>query len=494
MQTLVRLSPDITTKSDRTRRRFLRRLVDNLRDAFRSEGITARVEPGWVRLLFEAEESRALEVASRVFGVHSLSPVEARDASTLETLVEQAAPYFLPAVQGKTFAVRARTGGSATFTSHDLCVALGDRLRHHGKVHLDDPQVTCHLEVRGSTAYLFSSSVPGQRGLPLGCEGRAVALLSGGFDSAVASWMVMRRGVALDFVFCRLGGAVHTQGALRVLQILAGRWGYGTPSTVHVVPFEPVVETIRARCHPALWQLALKRAMYRVAEEAGRIHGGHAIITGEALGQVSSQTLKNLRALDGRLDLPVLRPLVGMDKEEIIARARLIGTYDLSATVQEYCDIVPKKPAVAARPADVAEAEAALELDAAAVLAQGTTLAARRLREEDWALESLEIDTVPDGAVVLDIRGEHGYAAWHYPGAERLDLEHALKLVGSLDKGRCYVAYCEFGLKSAFLAERLREAGYNAYNFRGGLRGLLRHAAERHLVPLELLPENAWHR
>ena len=488
---LVRLSPDITTKSDRTRRRFMRRLVDNLRDAFKSEDIAARVDPGWVRLLFESDDRRALDVASRVFGVHSLSVVEPREASTLDGLVDAAAEWFTPAVRGKTFAVRARTGGTAPFASRDICVALGDRLRQHGRVHLDAPAVTCHVEVRDAVAYLFHDALAGRRGLPVGCEGRAMALVSGGFDSAVAAWMVLRRGVALDFTFCRLGGDVHTQGALRVLQILMGRWGYGSPSTVHVVPFETVVEQIRTRCQPALWQLVLKRAMYRVAQQAGRKRHTQALVTGEAIGQVSSQTLKNLRALEGRLHVPVLRPLVGLDKEEILARARDIGTYDLSATVQEYCAITAKKPAVAASPREVAEAEAALALDVDAVLADSTALDARRLSAADWGIAALETDAIADGAIVLDLRGTHAFAAWHYPGAVRLELSQALAAIGSMDKSRHYVAYCEFGLKSAFLAERLRDAGYDAVHFRDGLRGVLRFAATRNLVPLELLPERA---
>jgi len=492
MHYLVRLSPDITTKSDRTRRRFMRMLVDNLRDAFRTAGIEARVEPGWVRLFIESASPETAAVASRVFGVHSLSRVEPCDVASLDALVERAAPWFLPSMQGKTFAVRARTGGKAPFTGRELEVALGERLRPHGTVRLVQPDITCHVEIRDGTAYLFSDSVPAWRGLPVGCEGRALTLLSGGFDSAVAAWMMLRRGVAMDYVFCRLGGATHTQGTLRVLQILAARWGYGSRSQVHVLPFEGVVESIRASCHPAFWQLVLKRAMYQVAQRAAYRHRAQALVTGEALGQVSSQTLKNLRALDGRLRLPVLRPLVGMDKEEIIARARQIGTYEISATVQEYCDIVPKKPAVAAKPAEVEEEEAKLHIDWDALLEEGTVLEARQLSEKDWSIEALEVTEVPEGAVVLDLRGQHGFAAWHYPGAQRLDLTQALKLLDSLDKGKRYVLVCEFGLKSAFLAERMRHAGYDASNFQGGFKGLVRYAASRNLLPLELLPEDAW--
>ena len=489
MDFIVRLSPDITIKSDRTRRRFMRMLVDNLRDALRSEGIGGRVEPGWARLTIESDEPRVEAVASRVFGVHSVSQVQVREAHTMAALVDQAALWFLPGMQDKTFAVRARTAGTAPFRSRDIEVELGARLAAHGKVQLDAPQVTCHVELRDSTAYLFSDRTLGERGLPIGSEGRAVVLLSGGFDSAVAAWMMARRGVALDYVFCRLGGPVHTQGTLRVLQRLAGRWGYGSRSQVHIVPFEDQVEKIRASCEPSMWQLVLKRLMYRTAQRVARENRGQAIVTGEALAQVSSQTLKNLRALDGRLELPVFRPLLGLDKEEIILRARHIGTYDLSATVQEYCAIVPKKPAVAAKPFDVEREEARVEFHVTALLEQARILDARNLQASDWSIEDLEIDDIPDGATLIDLRGEHGFAAWHYPGALRLDLARALAHLDDFAKDRDYVVVCEFGLKSAFLAERMRAAGCKAHNFRGGLRALLTHAAREDLVPLELHPD-----
>jgi tRNA uracil 4-sulfurtransferase len=488
MKFLLRLSPDLTIKADKTRRRFLRILLQNLRDAFVSEGIVARVEPGWVRLLVEADDERAGDVARRVFGVHSVSRVDEHARGTLEELVETATPFFLPGVTGKAFAVRARTGGSAPFRARDIEVALGAELAPHGKVRLVNPEVTCHVEVREGHVYLFHESLPAWRGLPIGSEGRAIALISGGFDSAVAAWMMLRRGVSLDYVFCRLGGPTHQLGALRVLQVLGERWSYGDRSRIHVVPFEGVVDAIRAAGHPSFWQLVLKRFMYRAAASIARERRAHAIITGESLGQVSSQTLRNLRALEGRLELPLLRPLVGMDKEEIIARSRDIGTYDISATVQEYCDIVPDKPATGASSAHVASSEAAVKVDLGALLASRVVFELRHLDPQALSMPGHEIDTIPPGAVVLDLRNVVAYRGWHYPEALHLELAEGLKLVDRLDRGKTYVCYCEIGLKSAHLAYRMREHGLDAYNFRGGLKALLRFAAVRDLVPLELIP------
>jgi thiamine biosynthesis protein ThiI len=489
MKFLLRLSPDLTTKADKTRRRFLRILKDNLRDALQAEGLAGRVESGWVRLVVEADDARAGDVVRRVFGVHSVSHVEERPLGTLDELVDGAEPLFAPLVAGKTFAVRARTAGAAAYRSRDIEVALGARLAPLGKVRLVDPQVTCSVEVRDGAVYLFSDSRPAWRGLPVGTEGRAVSLVSGGFDSAVSSWMMLRRGAALDYVFCRLGGPTHQMGALRVLQVLGERWSYGDRPRVHVVPFEDVVERIRAAARPALWQLVLKRLMYRTAQAVALERGAHALVTGESLGQVSSQTLKNLRALDGRLELPVLRPLVGLDKEEIIARTREIGTHDISATVQEYCAIVPEKPATGALPQWVEEQEARVGFDAAEVLRERLVLDLRSLPAAVLSMPDLEIDHVPVGAVLLDLRTVAAYRAWHYPEALHLDLEEGLRLVERLDRDRIYVVYCELGLKSAHLAYRMRQAGLDAFNFRGGLRPLLAYAAARALVPLELMPE-----
>jgi thiamine biosynthesis protein ThiI len=180
--------------------------------------------------------------------------------------------------------------------------------------------------------------------LPIGSEGRAVALISGGFDSAVAAWMMLRRGVALDYVFCRLGGPTHQLGTLRVLQVLGENWSYGDRPRVWVVPFEDVVDQIRAATRPQLWQLVLKRLMYRTALVVARRRRAHALITGESVAKCRRRRCATCEPSKAASSCRFLRPLVGMDKEEIIIRSREIGTYSISSTVHEYCDIAPKNP------------------------------------------------------------------------------------------------------------------------------------------------------
>jgi thiamine biosynthesis protein ThiI len=485
MHYMLRVSSDVTTKAPRTRRRFTRAVCDNLRDAFASHDIAAAVHMGWVRLFVESADPRAPEVARRVFGVHSVSPVETHPFTDYAQLLDAGTRFFEPRMRGHAFAVRAHSRGTA-LRGNQIERDLGERLVPYGRVRLTNPDVTCSVEIREGQVHLYTDSMRGYRGLPIGTQGRGLVLFSGGFDSAIAAWMMLRRGVELDYVVCRLGGPVHTLGAVRVLQVLGRDWSYGSRARLFVVPFEAVADAIRANCRPSAVQLVLKRFMYRTAEAlAPRLHAA-AIVTGESLGQVSSQTLKNLVALDAAAEWPILRPLIGMDKDEILQRSREIGTYDVSAVVQEYCALSAGKPSVGATRREVQAEEAKVDIDVAALI-DAPAWDARALREADFSIAGIEIDHVPDEAVVLDLRSKASFDHWHYPGAMRMDMELAGAHVEQLDRGRVYLSYCEFGLKSAHLAMQMHKAGLQAHSFQGGSAALLRYAVQRELAPREML-------
>jgi thiamine biosynthesis protein ThiI len=307
-----------------------------------------------------------------------------------------------------------------------------------------------------------------------------VALVSGGFDSAVAAWQMLRRGVSLDYAFCNLGGRTHEVGTLRVMKVIAERWSYGERPRFFALDFGPVVRQLMERCEPRLWQILLKREMLRAAARVARATRAKAIVTGECLGQVSSQTLTNLAVISQATDFMLLRPLVGANKQDIIAAAERIGTAALSAVVAEYCAIVPRRPATAARLEEVLREEAALDpalLEQAVRNAQRLDL--RSFDPDAKLLADLETSQVPEGATLLDLRTREEFAAWHHPEAVRLDFAEALRAYPSLPKDREYVLVCELGLKSAHLAELMREAGLRAHHFRGGTRALRRQLEQR---------------
>jgi thiamine biosynthesis protein ThiI len=474
---LLRLGAEVSIKSRRTRSSFLRRLVRNLRDAGRSGDSPYEVDAEWSRVFVRATSPDAPLVLARVFGISSYSPVEAVVPAELEEIERVGESVFRDRVAGRTFAVRARRTGHHPFTSQDVQVRLGAALLPYSAgVRLDQPEATVHVEVRGREAYLFGERVPGSGGLPVGVEGRAVALLSGGYDSAVAAWLMLKRGIALDYVFCNLGGDAYERAVVQVGKVLADDWSYGYRPRLHVIDFGGVVTELKERCKPAYWQVVLKRLMYRVADAIGERIGANAIVTGEAVGQVSSQTLSNLRAIGPAAQLPLFRPLLGYDKEEIIEKAHWIGTAALSEQVKEYCAIAPGKPVTAARTEAVAAEEAKLDPQVLSyAIGAGKVIDLRKLTPTDLVAPYLFTAEVPAGAAVLDCRPEPQYRAWHYPGAEHRDEWELLQHFRELDRDRTYVIYCAHGIQSAYLAERMQRAGYEAYSFKGGVGQLMRY-------------------
>lgn len=478
VEVLFRLSGEISTKGRRARSRFQRILVKNLRDACESTGRPCAVRDEWSRLFVSVPALVPDDALQRVFGVSTYSPVAGTCSADLPEIVRAGARLYGEAVKGRRYAVRARRSGHHGFSSQDIMTELGGALNEGAEVDLSDPEIEVWVEVRDHRAFFFSERVRAAGGLPLGAQGRAVALLSGGFDSAVAAWMMLRRGVVLDYVFCNLGGEAYKRLVVEVAKALADRWSYGTRPTLYVLHFGPVVEELKERVRPSLHQLVLKRQMYRAAARVASGLSADAIVTGEAVGQVSSQTLRNLRALEDASSLPVLRPLVGMDKEEIIARSRTIGTYALSARVREYCALGSGRPATAARPRTVLRDDRLLEPALIATVAdEAEALDLRALDVAELAGATVFTSEVPPGSVVIDTRGTAEYRAWHWPGALRRDSEELARDFSALARNRCYVLYCGQGLKSARIAERMQAAGYESYSFLGGARRLRQQLA-----------------
>ena len=481
VRALVRFSGELSIKARRTRSRFQKQLARNLRDGFAAEGVEARLRLEWSRFYIEGADRGFLGPLRRTFGVSSCSVLAGECEAELDAIVTVGESLFADAVRGRRYAVRARRSGSHGFSSSDIHQRLGAALNPGATVDLDDPDVTVFVEVRDGRAFFYDDSVRGASGLPLGVQGHALALISGGFDSPVAAWMALRRGIRLDYVFCNLGGRAYERMVVEVTKILADRWSYGTRPRLHVLEFGPVVEAMRARAKPAYLQVVLKRMMYRAAAEIAGRTGADALVTGESVGQVSSQTLRNLRAIENASSLPVLRPLLGFHKEEILERAREIGTHDLSARVREYCDLVPHRPVTASTPAAAEAQEAAVgfeELNGA--ISGATTCDLRELRPESMVGASLYVTAVPESAEIIDTRPAQAFESWHWPGAVRRDLMELERDFADLDRTATYVLCCAEGVRTAYLAEAMQRAGYEAYSFLGGaprMRRLLRPPA-----------------
>ena len=490
---LLRFSGDLTTKAPPTRRRMTSRLVENLRTVIRASGRKARVLRDRNRIFVDLEsippsaegvsDAELAKRLARVFGIQSVSISHSESWRTLDDVIRAGTTFGAPHVPGRRFAIRARRvgdRGGPKLSSSAIERVLGAALLPLAAgVDLSNPEVTIFVETDPERAYYFAASEEGVGGLPLGSGGRAISLLSGGFDSPVASWRMLRRGIALDYVFCNLGGRAHQLEAMTVAKRLCELWQAGTQPRFHAIDFDHVSREIQAKVKMRFWQVVLKRQMLRAGEAVAGSFEASAIVTGDAIGQVSSQTLQNLGVVSEATRLPILRPLVGHGKDEIIAESRIVGTHALSKKVGEYCAIVPSRPATHARLDEVLDEEKRLD---AGILEQA--LADRsefRLDEIDleaWQGHELAASEVITRDTVIDLRSKAAFGEWHFPDALSLEFPQALNAYGAFDPDQRYVLYCEYGLKSAHLADLMRRAGLDARHLSGGLREAKRLTSE----------------
>ncbi|NLP17548.1 MAG: tRNA 4-thiouridine(8) synthase ThiI [Firmicutes bacterium] len=311
----------------------------------------------------------ALDRLQRVFGIVSLSPSR-RLPLDLEVIKEEALVQLCLARDqdgGSSFKVEARRSNkSFAYNSMEINQLVGAHLLQNTRgftVDVKNPDIRVVVEIRRE-AYVYSRQLPGPGGLPVGTGGRAVLLLSGGIDSPVAGWMTMKRGVNIIPVYFHSPPFTGDRAQGKVLALCRILAGYGGKLPLHVVHFTEIQKALRLHGPEELGTILMRRMMMRLAQEIARRVGAQALVTGESIGQVASQTLEGLRATDAVVDLPVLRPLIGLDKVEIIELARKIDTYNTSILPYDDCCtlFVPKRPATRPRLQQVEAAEEGLPL------------------------------------------------------------------------------------------------------------------------------------
>ena len=355
------------------RRRFEQKLLGNIRWRLSRLG-KFRVYLMQSTIYVEGEDGADMDAAfeelRKVFGVVAISRAAAceKDKDAIARLAIECMREEMR--RAKSFKVESkRSDKSFPLTSVQLSQYVGGELSEaYPEVAVDvhDPELTVHIEVRDLAAYVHKSPVPGVGGMPVGSNGVAVSLLSGGIDSPVSSWMIARRGVRLIPVHFFSFPYTSQQAKEKVIELARLLTPWCGKMRMEVVPFTHIQEEIRAKCPEEYFTLIMRRFMMRIAERIALDNGAKAIVTGENLGQVASQTMEAMASTQAVIGLPVLQPLVGMDKGEIVAMARRIGTFDTSILPYEDCCTVftPRHPRTHPTVAEVEEAEAALDVDA----------------------------------------------------------------------------------------------------------------------------------
>ncbi|MDY6337970.1 MAG: tRNA uracil 4-sulfurtransferase ThiI [Succinivibrionaceae bacterium] len=471
---IVKLFPEIVVKSKPVRTRMIRILTGNIRNVFQNSGIRVKVLGNWDRVFVkvpkEVSAETASDILSRIPGIHSFSEVLSFPYASLEDILRTAAPLALPEITGKTFCVRCKRKGQETFTSVELERALGEVLWESGKsagVSLKKPQVTIHVEVDGKKFYLLSNTRKGIGGYPLSTQEDVLSLISGGFDSGVSSFDFIRRGARVHYCFFNMGGREHEIGVREEAHFIWKKYGSSHRVKFFAVPFEDVVGEILQKIDHHLMGVVLKRMMMRAAAKIAEREGIKALVTGESVGQVSSQTITNLSVIDRVTPVLILRPLITMDKQDIIDKCREIGTEELAAAMPEYCGVISQKPTIHADLGRIEEEEKKFDfsiLDKAVEDSRWTDIKEIGEAPKGAEPEVEYVTSVGAGEVVLDVRApdEAEENPLRLEGAEikELPFYKIATEFGNLDQSKTYLLYCRNGVMSRLQALILKERGF----------------------------------
>ena len=336
------------------RKNFEDVLIKNLRQKLTKAGsFTIKIAQSTIRVTpcqEDCDMETACELVGKTFGITAYSRACVAQ-KTLEDIQEKCVEYLEEELsEAQTFKVEAkRSDKKFPLKSPEICEQVGGYILEHFphlKVDVHHPEITVTVEVRDFGAYIRGGVQKGAGGIPVGTGGKAVILISGGIDSPVASYMMAKRGLELTAVHFASPPYTSERAEEKVQRLLEIVSGYAGKIIMYTVPFTEIQEQIKEKCPEELFTIIMRRFMMRISEQIARQKDCHALITGESLGQVASQTLKAIGCTDIVCEMPVFRPLIGMDKDEIVAISRKIGTFDTSIEPYEDCCTVftPKHP------------------------------------------------------------------------------------------------------------------------------------------------------
>lgn len=488
MKFIVRLHAEITIKSKGVRKRYGKVLVNNLKSILRRNQLDAKVIWCWDRIEIVVAEGVADEQAAAehigqllqcVPGIawfsrsYELPLSEADGQADFAAMVPTLLQVWGPELAHKSFAVRVKRKGTHSFRSIDLERYIGGAVLQQvagTKVNLGRPDIDVRIEVDQDIVRIFGTKQAGLGGFPLPTQETVLSLLSGGFDSSVASFQLLRRGARVHFCFFNLGGAQHETGVRQTAYYLWQKYASSHPLKFISIDFAPVVEEILTKVDNGLMGVVLKRQMLRAAELVADKLNTAAIVTGEALGQVSSQTLSNLSVIDEATQKLVLRPLITMDKQEIINIAQQIGTADFAKSMPEYCGVISNKPTVKAQRDALLAAEAELNPELIQqVVRQSGVLDVSTIGEQAaaavTAVASLTVAAAGQ-CEIIDIRAADEAELKPFVATDAsITVRHIpfFKLAtkfAELDPDITYLLYCEKGVMSQLQALYLQEQGY----------------------------------
>ena len=390
---------------------------------------------------------------------------ESKGTAEMEHIASVITESYQAHLQNMSFVVRIKRSGVHSFTSPEIERFVGGVILQNipsARVDLHTPQIMVTAEIKEKTLFIPHKKIMGMGGFPIQKLNRVLMLISGGYDSGVAAYLMMKRGCAVDFCFFNLGGQAHEVGVKQVSYYLSKEFSHGYVGNIFTVPFEGVVKDLLENTPARYRGVLLKRMMLRSAEQIAK-EGKHiALVTGESLAQVSSQTLKNLTVIEDAVQIPVFRPLLTMEKQEIITLAEKIGTEVFARSMPEYCGVISQKPSTGSDKKDILEAESHFHFP---VLEDAIV---RKKREGVQQVEMNVADIgnvertseVEENSILVDIRA---------PGEQQrsplkevhicIPFYDLKEKILTLDASKTYLLFCQKGVLSRLHALYLQDKG-----------------------------------
>lgn len=476
MKLIVKYHPEINIKSRSVRKRFSKLLESNLRIIVKKIAPAAHIVARWSDIAVEFHtddkdiEAQVVDAISRVPGVDQYNEVVEYEFTDFESAFQNVATHWASEIENKTFCVRVKRSGKHDFSSIDLERYIGGGLNQmvdSARVALRKPDLTIKLELKENKLHVVKANHKGLGGMPIPTQEDVLSLISGGFDSGVATYHLMRRGARTHFCFFNLGGKEHEIGVKQVSFEIWKRYSSSHKTKFVSVNFEPIVDEILTKIDNGLMGVVLKRMMMRAASQVAEKLNIKALVTGESLGQVSSQTLTNLNVIDRVTETLILRPLIHIDKAEIIETSRLIGTHDFAAAMPEYCGVISKKPTTRAVLSEVEATEANFDMALIdKVVEEAEVIDVRKIEEQavEEVQEVEQVTELPSEAIVIDIRApeeeEDNPLELGELEVVTIPFFKIATKFADLDQSKEYYLYCDKGVMSRLQALLLHEHGY----------------------------------
>jgi thiamine biosynthesis protein ThiI len=350
---IVKFFPEIMIKGAKAKKQMVGQLYNNLRDILLSINEEIQIKKFSDKIEILTPLDSLIEVRIKLLEIPGieliLEVIQIDNMKTLDDIKVQVHNLMHLEIEDKTFVVRAKRTGTHDFKSTNIEQTVGGYMLAHGKaknVELRTPQVTINLELIEKQLNIVTRKYKGLSGFPIGSQGSILSLMSGGFDSTVASYLTMKRGIKTHFIFFNLGGMAHEIGVKQVAYYLWNKFGSSHKVSFTSIPFDDVVSEIFNSTNESYMGVTLKRLMLMASEKVADSMDIDALLTGESVAQVSSQTLRNLALIDKATNKLVIRPLATMNKPEIMNISNEIGTRRFAETMPEYCGVISKNPIV----------------------------------------------------------------------------------------------------------------------------------------------------